>query len=130
VDDISLPLLTKMSSERTLAVQAAVVQQTPKAVALLAWTLCRDLLSHHWGATSALKASLRCSHHSLLENAPSGKEGTAYLALKAEIERVTAMLPEGWDRDGSGMGPAVYASASGCILPLQSIVGDCQRDAG
>lgn len=99
VDDISLPLLTKMSSERTLAVQAAVVQQTPKAVALLAWTLCRDLLSHHWGATSALKASLRCSHHSLLENAPSGKEGTAYLALKAEIDRVTAMLPEGWDRD-------------------------------
>jgi ParB family chromosome partitioning protein len=99
VDDISLPLLTKMSSERTIAVQAAVVQQTPKAVALLAWTLCRDLLSHHCGSTSALKASLRCSHYSLLENAPSGKEGTAYLALKAEIDRVTAMLPEGWDRD-------------------------------
>jgi len=99
VDDISLPLLTKMSSERTLAVQAAVVQQTPKAVALLTWTLCRDLLSRHWGATSALKVSLRCAHNSLLENAPSGKEGTAYLALKAEIDRVIAMLPEGWESD-------------------------------
>ncbi|MFS7282064.1 ParB/RepB/Spo0J family partition protein [Serratia proteamaculans] len=98
-DNISLPLLTKMSSERTLAVQAAVVQQTPKAVALLAWTLCNDLLSRHYGSTTALKASLRCGHSSLLENAPSGKEGSAYIALKAEIDRVTAMLPEGWESD-------------------------------
>ncbi|GJI35366.1 hypothetical protein ECZC18_53880 [Escherichia coli] len=36
---ISLPLLTKMSSERTLAVQAALMQQPDKSLALLAWTL-------------------------------------------------------------------------------------------
>ncbi|HAU8204124.1 TPA: hypothetical protein IG123_004967, partial [Escherichia coli] len=30
----------KMSSERTLAVQAALMQQPDKSLALLAWTLC------------------------------------------------------------------------------------------
>lgn len=36
IEAISLPLLTKMTSERTLAVQAALMQQNDKAVALLA----------------------------------------------------------------------------------------------
>ncbi len=36
VEEISLPLLTKMSSERTLAVQAALMQQPDKSLALLA----------------------------------------------------------------------------------------------
>ncbi len=40
---ISLPLLTKMSSERTLAVQAALMQQPDKSLALLAWTLCLNV---------------------------------------------------------------------------------------
>lgn len=40
VEAISLPLLTKMSSERTLAVQAALLLQPEKALALLAWRLC------------------------------------------------------------------------------------------
>ncbi|STN93717.1 ParB-like nuclease [Escherichia coli] len=35
VEEISLPLLTKMSSERTLAVQAALMQQPDKSLALL-----------------------------------------------------------------------------------------------
>ncbi|WP_216079442.1 hypothetical protein, partial [Shigella sonnei] len=40
VEEISLPLLTKLTSERTLAVQAALMQQPDKSLALLAWTLC------------------------------------------------------------------------------------------
>ena len=43
VEEISLPLLTKMSSERTLAVQAALMQQPDKSLALLAWTLCLNV---------------------------------------------------------------------------------------
>ncbi|MGE9569649.1 ParB/RepB/Spo0J family partition protein, partial [Escherichia coli] len=43
VEAISLPLLTKMSSERTLAVQAALMQQPDKSLALLAWTLCLNV---------------------------------------------------------------------------------------
>ncbi len=41
--EIGLPLLTKMSSERTLAVQAALMQQPDKSLALLAWTLCLNV---------------------------------------------------------------------------------------
>ncbi len=40
VEEISLTVLTKMSSERTLAVPAALMQQSDKSLALLAWTLC------------------------------------------------------------------------------------------
>ncbi|QXN65278.1 ParB/RepB/Spo0J family partition protein [Serratia fonticola] len=98
-DDISLPLLTKMSSERTLAVQAALLQDTPKAVALLAWKLCQNVLGTYCSPTSALKASISYSHSSLTSNAPSGSEGTAYLALEAEKERISALLPKGWEKD-------------------------------
>ncbi|ECY3829299.1 ParB/RepB/Spo0J family partition protein, partial [Salmonella enterica subsp. enterica serovar Senftenberg] len=43
VDEISVPLLTRMCAERTLAVQAALMQQPEKSVALLAWTLCLNV---------------------------------------------------------------------------------------
>ncbi|MBT0647209.1 hypothetical protein KJJ93_29895, partial [Escherichia coli] len=39
-EGISVPLLKKMSSERTLAVQAELVKQPQKAVALMVWRLC------------------------------------------------------------------------------------------
>lgn len=44
-EGISLPLLTKMSSERTLAVQAALMQQQKKAVSLLVWQLCNNVFA-------------------------------------------------------------------------------------
>ncbi|ERK05614.1 hypothetical protein L580_3324 [Serratia fonticola AU-P3(3)] len=100
VDAISVPLLTKMSSERTLAVQAALIQDTNKAVALLAWKLCCDLFSHnHNIENKALKVSLYCEHNILLSNTPSGKDGLAYQAIIAEKERIKAILPENWKRD-------------------------------
>ncbi|WP_252152232.1 hypothetical protein, partial [Escherichia coli] len=32
-------------------------------------------------------------------DAPSGKEGAAFMALMAEKARLVALLPEGWSRD-------------------------------
>ncbi|EFD8343166.1 ParB/RepB/Spo0J family partition protein, partial [Escherichia coli] len=59
VEEISLPLLTKMSSERTLAVQAALMQQPDKSLALLAWTLCLNVFGS--GAYSKpAQISLEC----------------------------------------------------------------------
>lgn len=98
-DEISLPLLTKMSSERTLAVQAALMQQTPKAVALLAWTLCGDVFKGSSTGRNPFQISLNCSHYSLCNNAPSGQEGAGYVALMAEGARLEALLPEGWRKD-------------------------------
>ncbi|ELV1369341.1 TPA: ParB/RepB/Spo0J family partition protein [Escherichia coli] len=98
VEEISLPLLTKMSSERTLAVQAALMQQPDKSLALLAWTLCLNVFGS--GAYSKpAQISLECKHSSLTSDAPSGKDGAAFLALMAEKARLAALLPEGWARD-------------------------------
>ncbi|EBW9942050.1 ParB/RepB/Spo0J family partition protein [Salmonella enterica subsp. enterica serovar Give] len=98
VEEISLPLLTKMSSERTLAVQAALMQQPDKSLALLAWTLCLNVFGS--GAYSKpAQISLECKHYSLTSDAPSGKEGAAFMALMAEKARLVALLPEGWARD-------------------------------
>ncbi|HGD7676666.1 TPA: ParB/RepB/Spo0J family partition protein [Escherichia coli] len=98
VEEISLPLLTKMSSERTLAVQAALMQQPGKSLALLAWTLCLNVFGS--GAYSKpAQISLECKHYSLTSDAPSGKEGAAFMALMAEKARLAALLPEGWSRD-------------------------------
>lgn len=98
VEEVSLPLLTKMSSERTLAVQAALMQQPGKSLALLAWTLCLNVFGS--GAYSKpAQISLECKHYSLTSDAPSGKEGAAFLALMAEKARLAALLPEGWSRD-------------------------------
>ncbi|HAV8195384.1 TPA: ParB/RepB/Spo0J family partition protein [Escherichia coli] len=98
VEEISLPLLTKMSSERTLAVQAALMQQPDKSLALLAWTLCLNMFGS--GAYSKpAQISLECKHYSLTSDAPSGKEGAAFMALMAEKARLAALLPEGWSRD-------------------------------
>lgn len=97
-DSISLPLVTKMSSERTLAVQAALMEQQPKSIALLAWTLCLNVFSS--GAYGrAAKITLDCKHYSLCDNAPSGKNGTAWLALMQEQERLSVLLPTGWAQD-------------------------------
>ncbi|EQA1083796.1 phosphopantetheine--protein transferase [Escherichia coli] len=98
VEEISLPLLTKMSSERTLAVQAALMQQPDKSLALLVWTLCLNVFGS--GAYSKpAQISLECKHYSLTSDAPSGKEGAAFMALMAEKARLAALLPEGWSRD-------------------------------
>ena len=98
VEEISLPLLTKMSSERTLAVQAALMQQPDKSLALLAWTLCLNVFGS--GAYSKpAQISLECKHYSLTSDAPSGKDGAAFLALMAEKARLATLLPEGWSRD-------------------------------
>lgn len=98
VEEVSLPLLTKMSSERTLAVQAALMQQPDKSLALLAWTLCLNVFGS--GAYSKpAQISLECKHYSLTSDAPSGKEGVAFMALMAEKARLAALLPEGWSRD-------------------------------
>ncbi|EFS2881290.1 ParB/RepB/Spo0J family partition protein [Escherichia coli] len=95
VEEISLLLLTKMSSERTLAVQAALMLQPEKSLALLAWTLCLNV-SGSGAYSKPAQISLECKHYSLTSDAPSGKEGAAFMAMMAEKARLAALLPEGW----------------------------------
>ncbi|WP_454767520.1 ParB/RepB/Spo0J family partition protein [Escherichia coli] len=120
VEEISLPLLTKMSSERTLAVQAALMQQPDKSLALLAWTLCLNVFGS--GAYSKpAQISLECKHYSLTSDAPSGKEGAAFMALMAEKARLAALLPEGWARDMT----AFLSLSQDVLLSLLSFCTAC-----
>lgn len=98
-EGISLPLLTKMSSERTLAVQAALMQQQKKAIALLTWQLCRNVFSGGYTPSRPFRISLTESHSTLTGNAPSGENGAAFLALTEERQRLKALLPQEWARD-------------------------------
>lgn len=98
-EGISLPLLTKMSSERTLAVQAALMQQQKKAIALLTWQLCRSVFTAGYFRSRPFRISLTESHSTLTGNAPSGESGAAFLALTVERKRLEALLPKGWGED-------------------------------
>lgn len=98
-EGISAPQLLKMSSERTLAVQAALMQQPTKAVALLAWRLCAEVLTGRGEQENPFGVRVTVGHYSQTMNAPSGKEGKAYTAIRAEGERLEALLPEGWRQD-------------------------------
>lgn len=117
VEEISLPLLTKMSSERTLAVQAALMQQPDKSLTLLAWTLCLNVFGS--GAYSKpAQISLECEHYSLTSDAPSGKEGAAFMAMMAEKARLAALLPDGW-------APTFLSLSQEVLLSLLSFCTAC-----
>ncbi|ELX5461554.1 ParB/RepB/Spo0J family partition protein [Salmonella enterica] len=123
VDEISVPLLTRMCAERTLAVQAALMQQPEKSVALLAWTLCLNVFGS--GAYNRpAQISLDCKHYSLTNTAPSGKEGMAFLTLMQEGQRLEELLPEGWKQDFT----TFFTLSTDDLLALLSFCTACSLD--
>jgi ParB family chromosome partitioning protein len=89
-----------MSSERTLAVQAALMQQPQKAVALMVWRLCTCVFDYGCMSPSHPFEMKVTEHHaSLVSEAPAGKTGKAWLALMQEKSRLEGLLPEGWKKD-------------------------------
>lgn len=99
VEEISLPLLTKMSSERTLAVQAALIQQPEKTVALMVWRLCSCVFDYCNMTLHPFRIQTEEYHRRLTSDAPSGKSGQAWLSLMKEKTRLEALLPENWQKD-------------------------------
>ncbi|EIC8563931.1 ParB/RepB/Spo0J family partition protein [Escherichia coli] len=98
-EGISAPLLKKMSSERTLAVQAALIQQPEKAVALMVWRLCSCVFDYSNTTRHPFVMRLEVHHLGLTSEAPTGKRGQAWLSLMQEKARLEALLPEGWEKD-------------------------------
>jgi Predicted transcriptional regulators len=123
-EGISVPLLTKMTSERTLAVQAALMQQPEKAVALMVWRMCTCVFSGCLTTTHPFRISLTVSHGSLTENAPSGKEGAAFDILMTEKARLKALLPEGWEKDFT----TFFALDGGVLMSLMAFCTACSVD--
>lgn len=123
-EGISVPLLTKMTSERTLAVQAALMQQPEKAVALMVWRMCTCVFSGCLTTTHPFRISLTVSHGSLTENAPSGKDGAAFEMLMTERARLKALLPEGWEKDFT----TFFALDGGVLMSLMAFCTACSVD--
>ena len=123
-EGISVPLLTKMTSERTLAVQAALMQQPEKAVALMVWRLCTSVFAGYGIATHPFSISLTVSHSSLTENAPSGKSGVAFDILMTEKARLKALLPAGWEKDFT----TFFTLDGGVLMSLMAFCTACSVD--
>lgn len=123
-EGISAPQLLKLSSERTLAVQAALMQQPTKAVALLAWRLCAEVLTGRGEQENPFGVRVTVGHYSQTMNAPSGKEGKAFTAIRAEGERLEALLPEGWRQDFTSF----FTLDGGLLMSLLAFCTACSVD--
>ena len=123
-EGISVPLLTKMSSERTLAVQAALMQQPEKAVALMVWRMCCSVFSGCSPQKHPFGISVNVSHYSLTREAPSGNEGLAYTALMTEQARLEELLPEGWRKDFT----AFFSLKGDLLMSLMAYCTACSVD--
>ena len=99
LDVVSVPLLTRLSSERTLAVQAALLQQPQKAVALMVWKMCNSVFHTTTSVKEPFCISVSVSHYALTREAPDGENSVAFQAIQAEKERLEALLPENWRKD-------------------------------
>lgn len=123
-EGVTAPQLLKMSSERTLAVQAALMQQPSKAVALMVWRMCADVFMGSGEQTNPISVRVSVGHYSQTQNAPSGKEGKAYTAIRAEGERLEALLPEGWRKDFT----TFFALDGGVLMSLMAFCTACSVD--
>lgn len=123
-EGVTAPQLLKMSSERTLAVQAALMQQPSKAVALMVWRMCADVFKGTGVQTNPISVRVSVGHYSQTQNAPSGKEGKAYTAIRAEGERLEALLPEGWREDFT----TFFSLDGGLLMSLMAFCTACSVD--
>lgn len=123
-EGVTAPQLLKMSSERTLAVQAALMQQPTKAVALLAWRMCAEVFTGGGEQVNPFGVRVTVGHYSQTMNAPSGKEGKAYTAIQTEGERLEALLPEGWRQDLTSF----FTMDGGLLMSLMAFCTACSID--
>ncbi|MFV8801886.1 ParB/RepB/Spo0J family partition protein [Yersinia sp. LJYL362] len=97
---LSAALITSLSSERTLAVMAALVQNPIVTLALHTHSMTLKVFFGQY-ASSVLKTSMDIKRHTLLANAPTSEEGEANRVLENLHNQWEARLPENWQLDFS-----------------------------
>lgn len=97
---LSATLITSLSSERTLAVMAALVQNPAVALVLHTHSMALKVFFGQY-ASSVLKTSMDIKRHTLLGNAPASEEGEANRVLENLHNQWEARLPENWQLDFS-----------------------------
>lgn len=97
---LSSALVSSLSSERTLAVMAALVQNPAVALALHTHSMALKVFFAEY-SSSVLKTRLEIKRHTLLSNAPASEEGEAHRVLENLHNQWEARLPEDWQLDFS-----------------------------
>ena len=100
VSDYSAALCKSLSSERTLAVQAALTQHPNVALAILVHDACVQVFGSPYAKT-AFNIKLSLSQEELLKNAPTAQNSEALQLLNTQFESWSARLPDGWQADFS-----------------------------
>ncbi|AUQ43879.1 ParB/RepB/Spo0J family partition protein [Yersinia ruckeri] len=95
---LSAALITSLSSERTLAVMAALVQNPTVTLALHTHSMALKVFFGQY-ASSVLKTSMDIKRHTLLSNAPASEEGEANRVLENLHNLWESRLPENWQLD-------------------------------
>ncbi|HBW1631629.1 TPA: ParB/RepB/Spo0J family partition protein [Klebsiella quasipneumoniae] len=124
LDAVSVPLLTRLSSERTLAVQAALLQQPQKAVALMVWKMCNSVFHTTTSVKEPFCISVSVSHYALTREAPGGENSVAFQGIQAEKERLEALLPENWRKDMT----TFFTLDGATLMALMAFCSACSID--
>ena len=93
---LSAALVKSLSSERTLAVQAALAAQPQMALVIFVHDCLKSTFNYHSFVASTLKVSLHAHTGNLLDNAPTANDGLAMQHLNAMHDAWQAQLPDNW----------------------------------
>ncbi|MGV2933664.1 ParB/RepB/Spo0J family partition protein [Providencia sp. AGC89] len=96
----SAALCKSLSSERTLAVQAALTQHPNVALAILVHDACIQVFGSPYAKT-AFNIKFSLSQEELLKNAPTAQDSEALQLLNTQFESWSARLPDAWQADFS-----------------------------
>ncbi|MEQ5091615.1 ParB/RepB/Spo0J family partition protein [Providencia rettgeri] len=100
VSAYSAALCKSLSSERTLAVQAALTQHPNVALAILVHDACIQMFGSQYAKT-AFNIRFPRSQADLLNNAPTAQDSEALIMLETQFESWSARLPDAWQADFS-----------------------------
>ncbi|EPO2453402.1 MULTISPECIES: ParB/RepB/Spo0J family partition protein [Providencia] len=100
VSTYSSALCKSLSSERTLAVQAALTQHPNVALAILVHDACIQVFGSSYAKT-AFNIKFSRAQDELLKNVPTAQDSEALIMLETQFESWSVRLPDAWQADFS-----------------------------
>lgn len=98
VKPLSAVLVKSLSSERTLAVQAALAEQPQMALVIFVHDCLKYTFDHRSYSLSTLKVTLHAKTGLMLDNAPTSADSLAMQHLSAMHDAWQKLLPEDWHK--------------------------------
>ncbi|WP_431295633.1 hypothetical protein [Rahnella sp. PAMC 25559] len=95
---LSAVLAKSLSSERTLAVQAALAEQPQMALVIFVHDCLKSTFDHRSYTLSTLKVTLHAKTGLMLDNAPTSADGLAMQHLTAMHDAWQKLLPQDWHK--------------------------------